>query len=235
MVSNPPGGGGGGTKVWTTLWQFYIYCHHRTTNLGTTSSNPGRPRRFSSSPERPDRPWVPVTILFNEYRGLFREWGWPSLPSNADIRNEWNYASTSLIHLQTEYTLKGIESTHITQSGHVSAWKYWRALVSVKSMITISNTIIVSIQRPDWLPGPPWLVPRDYCRQRMNQTTHPRLESKPQTQSAIPFSSKRLHDVVINHKHTITNMAPMRSFDTVFYIFKNLSATRIPYKDDIKQ
>jgi len=39
--------------------------------LEDTGSVPGRDMDSFTSPTRPDRSWVPISFLFNGYRGLF--------------------------------------------------------------------------------------------------------------------------------------------------------------------
>jgi hypothetical protein len=66
-------------------------------------SIPGRDWEFHPSPPLgPHRLWCPSSLLSNDYQGLF-PWGekrpWReadhSPPSSAEVRNAWNYTSTS--------------------------------------------------------------------------------------------------------------------------------------------
>jgi hypothetical protein len=63
-------------------------------------SNPGRGKRFFSSPKRPDQLWVPSSLLFNEYRDSFsglrrleREVDHSPLFS-VEVKYKWSYIST---------------------------------------------------------------------------------------------------------------------------------------------
>jgi hypothetical protein len=68
-------------------------------------SNPGRSKRFFSSPKCPDQLWGLPSLLFNGYWGSF-----PGvkrlenevnhlLPSSAEVKDEWIYTSTPPICL----------------------------------------------------------------------------------------------------------------------------------------
>jgi hypothetical protein len=84
------------TNVSTTGWAlvFRQMNSESTPSVGSQSgdcatectvrdSNPGRIKRFFSSPERPDLLWGPPSLMFRGYRGPFLElkrpgvWGWP--------------------------------------------------------------------------------------------------------------------------------------------------------------
>ena len=99
-------------------------CLARISRSVVTSLRAGRPvghhlitasgKRFFSLPKRPDRLWVPPSLLGNGYRGLFpRDWSswWQeadhSPPYCADDRNEWSYARTSA------YTFMACLGTHL--------------------------------------------------------------------------------------------------------------------------
>jgi hypothetical protein len=68
-------------------------------------SNPVTGKRFSSSPNRPDRFWDPPGLLLNGYRISFREEKRPGRelnhipPFSADVKNEWKHTSTPPTHL----------------------------------------------------------------------------------------------------------------------------------------
>jgi hypothetical protein len=75
------------------------------------------PRYFSFSPERPDRLWGPLSLLFSGYRGSLSRVKRPwrevdhSRPSSAEVRNEWSCTSTLPICLhgvdREKYLLHG--------------------------------------------------------------------------------------------------------------------------------
>ena len=77
-------------------------------------SNPGRDKRFFSSPKYPDRLWGLPGSLFNLYRGSFsgiKRLGHDfnhSPPSNAEVENERCYTSTPLI------CLRGVDRDNFT-------------------------------------------------------------------------------------------------------------------------
>ena len=65
--------------------------------------NPGRDKNFFSSPNRPERLQVPLSLHFSGYRGSFSGVKWPgrkfnhSPPSSAEVKNECSYTSTVAI------------------------------------------------------------------------------------------------------------------------------------------
>jgi hypothetical protein len=75
--------------------------------LDDRGSSSGRGWEFFSSPLRPDRFWIPLSLLYNGYQGLFPGEGikWPgreanhSPPSSAEAKNAWSYTSIHPIHL----------------------------------------------------------------------------------------------------------------------------------------
>ena len=68
--------------------------------------NLGRDKGFLSSPKFPYRLWGPPSLLFNGYRDSVPGVKQPardvdsSHPSSTQVKNEWNYATTSLIRLR---------------------------------------------------------------------------------------------------------------------------------------
>jgi hypothetical protein len=64
-------------------------------------SNPGRGKRFFSSPKRPDQLCDSHGLLFNEYWGSFLGVKWPGhevshwSQSSGEVENEWSYTSAT--------------------------------------------------------------------------------------------------------------------------------------------
>ena len=62
-------------------------------------SNPGRDKRFLTSPKRPDRLWGPHSFLSDRFPGYFPGVKWPELAvyhpplSGAEDYNRWSYMS----------------------------------------------------------------------------------------------------------------------------------------------
>ena len=77
----------------------------QATGWAFRGSNSGTGNIYFSSPKYPDRLWGPSGFLFNGRRGSFPVIWRPacdaehSLPSSADVKNEWSYTSTPPIYL----------------------------------------------------------------------------------------------------------------------------------------
>jgi len=67
--------------------------------------NPGKGKKFFSSPKCPDWLWGPTILLYRGYWGFFKEVKQPgcevdhSPPSSAEVKNEWSCTSNPPICL----------------------------------------------------------------------------------------------------------------------------------------
>ena len=71
-------------------------------------------KNFFSSPNRPERLWVPLSLHYDGYRGSFSGVKWPghkydhSPRSSAEVKNEWSYTSAPPIRFH------GVEKENFT-------------------------------------------------------------------------------------------------------------------------
>ena len=117
----------------------FKYVHY-VANIDTTlrsgcfgSSNPGKGKRFFSSSKYPHRLWGPPSLLLNGYRGFLlwvnqsqREVN-HSPPSSPQVKNEWNYTSTSpmCIHVTHRESFSAF-----TKTVTMCAVERWEALLA---------------------------------------------------------------------------------------------------------
>jgi hypothetical protein len=106
--------------------------------------DPGRGKRFVCSPKRADRLLGPLSLLLNGYRGSVPRVKWPgsevyhSLPSSAEVKNEWSYTSTP------PTCLHGVELFHLSlaslRCGGRTLFGQFVIIPPPKNSLTCSNS-----------------------------------------------------------------------------------------------
>jgi hypothetical protein len=97
-------------------------------NWSIRGSNPGRGKRFFSSPKRRDRLWAPLSLLLKGYRSPFpwvqrsRREVTHSPPSSAPVKNRWSYTSTP------------IRLHDLDRENFAFLWESGRSLMHLKSL-----------------------------------------------------------------------------------------------------